>query len=1790
MAALANIPPHSARTWRRLAAPALAAGLALAVAASLAIGRGPAAPAGAATQAASAAAAGPAKQAPLREIRLLTGDVVRLDASGQVLATQAGPRADGSRPSFHSRTFEGQTYVIPSDVAHLVGRQLDQALFNVTALAAYGLDRNSSLPVIVETAAPAQPGADADLSELGLEVTQVLETLPAQAGQADADTSQGPAASWALIDAVADDPAASPGPAAGADEPALAKIWLDRSVQVEPAEGGEADEELPLPASGTPAWMELIGVDQAKAADLDGAGVKVAVVDTGIDTSHPDLAGQVVAEADFTDLGSAHDEAGHGTFVASEIAGTGAASGGVYAGVAPKAALINARVLDGDGWGANSAIMAGIEWAAKDQQADIINLSLGDPGVYDDGSSFFDQFVNQVAQDYGCLIVVAAGNDSLPQTVSSPATADEVLSVGATDQDGDAAWFTSRGPRRGDGAVNPQVMAPGAGAKILDEAGDPIPVDSWGWPVEEWGGEPYGYDVGGMVGAQAGSQGYATTYTGTSMAAPLVAGAAALLLQADPAATRQDLRARLVASATALPGDSNVFEQGAGLVNLPAALGQTLTASPTELNLGGVEPPWSEPVTGALTYTNAGSQAVVLDLEAGLTASAHLGLPVTSPEEPQAAARQDGEDGEDGEDGAGGQDDAAVPPLSSEHIALTAASLTVPAGGSASVGVTVDPSAFATSYIGGYVTATDGAGAVLRTPIGLANQPQTHQLTITASGRDGQPLDPQQTLYVSVYDLIRGGFQDLALVGGEASAKVLAGSYMVLAQVVEVNQAGGLDALDLATLVAGLDGPTQVHLDGSQAQAVTAATAHPAQGVIEVEYGVEFEDPEHGPVGFWMRSGLLVDTVAENGLYLATGVQGAEAQWGASAAAALTQPYTEASLDACGTDRLPVLEVARGLPAGHLALEVADWADGEAPAGDGAGRAALLHLPDLDLWGESYAAAAEALDAQIAAAQAAGYRAAVIESNLPYMARELAAMALLFGGEEGEPARLPVLVTDQASGARLAELAAAGQGWLYLLSRDTPQYTYALSESFDLAEGGGIALAGDEASTAQVTVRHRAMGGAAAAADSFFAQDAISAWAEVYAASGASYTAYLSPGATWSLDSYLFDPSEALLVHAYSSVGAYITNYMTPGRQYEVGQPASVTLGSQVHGAGFDPVGWVGLERYGDTLQGGAPLFVDGQGQPEWVRGFEFFPDYGALSFTLTDQTTGETLFSNADDPAAYSFAVEGLDPAQHSYRLDATTTSETEFWAWSTLVTSSWQWDSAEPAPAEDGADGDGEDGADGDGDGDGEDDAEVYLAANEPVRQVWYELPGLDADNAGSPSQTIVLHVSQLPGSEPIPLESAALEASTDGGATWAPIALAAGAEAPADSVGAGEGEELYTGRIDAPAGAVVSLRSQVAGGGSSFDQTVLNAYPVTNAPRAFETAGPSWASCGIAEPLPIQVSSEVPEVFQAPGAAPNDTVTLSLADGAAWRADANGQPARVRLDGVFYGGSASRFALADEAPAGTPALGQASLELTLPTAGAEPVTVAAPAGFTVANSQYGVWVWRIDRAAQAPAVAPLIPAGAADRFGQAGETHVTQMALDIRAERAGASPAAAALAQGASSPQAAASSTVCSRVWLEPAQAGDLWLNGWDSGQPVKVAVTGALETAAQAGPGGQAPAGAKTAASYQLTFTQAGRAHAQTVCHPAASPAAGVYSFGFSLDAAGQEAASAAYLARGAVFAPWQAATTTRVAPAGPDQLPVSGTSGAVGLLVLALALALLGEALLVCSRWRRPARR
>ncbi|GAA2947767.1 hypothetical protein GCM10011428_78740 [Streptomyces violaceus] len=272
--------------------------------------------------------------------------------------------------------------------------------------------------------------------------------------------------------------------------PGIDRVWLDGRVKI-----SARDAVAPDPHGG----VAQIGAPAAWKAGYDGKGVKVAVLDTGIDATHPDLKGKILKAKDFSGSGSTDDRQGHGTHVASTVVGSGAKSGGKYKGVAPGAELLVGKVLDDTGFGDNSDIIAGMQWAVA-QGARVVNMSLGE--VDTPGVDPLEKAVNDLSASSGALFVIASGNSGPSDTtVGSPGSAAAALTVAAVDRHDKIASWSSRGPTA-DGRLKPDIAAPGVDI-IAAKAAHGI----------EGNDEAPGY----------------VSMSGTSMATPHTAGAAAIL-------------------------------------------------------------------------------------------------------------------------------------------------------------------------------------------------------------------------------------------------------------------------------------------------------------------------------------------------------------------------------------------------------------------------------------------------------------------------------------------------------------------------------------------------------------------------------------------------------------------------------------------------------------------------------------------------------------------------------------------------------------------------------------------------------------------------------------------------------------------------------------------------------------------------------------------------------------------------------------------------------------------------------------------------------------------------------------------------------------------------------------------------------------------------------------------------------------------------------------------------------------------------------------------------------------
>jgi Subtilase family/Fibronectin type-III domain len=292
-----------------------------------------------------------------------------------------------------------------------------------------------------------------------------------------------------------------------------------------------------------------------------GRGVTIAVIDTGVDRNHPELAGRYAGGWDFVDHDAEpEDPHGHGTHVA------GTALGATH-GVAPEAKLLAYRVINEHGLGNASDVMAALE-RAIDNGADVINLSLGSIyGTSDDPEAL----AVDEAVEAGAVVALAAGNFGGSQSIGSPATSRLGIVVGNADANDALLYDSSYGPVHPELVLKPDVVAPG----------------------EE------------ILSARTG--GGATVKSGTSMASPHVAGAAALLLELHPDWTPEQVKGALIA--TAQPTAEAVMKRGGGRIDVHRAATATAWASPASLAFGrmrGMETEWT--ATRVVRVTAAAAQ------------------------------------------------------------------------------------------------------------------------------------------------------------------------------------------------------------------------------------------------------------------------------------------------------------------------------------------------------------------------------------------------------------------------------------------------------------------------------------------------------------------------------------------------------------------------------------------------------------------------------------------------------------------------------------------------------------------------------------------------------------------------------------------------------------------------------------------------------------------------------------------------------------------------------------------------------------------------------------------------------------------------------------------------------------------------------------------------------------------------------------------------------------------------------------------------------------------------------
>jgi serine protease AprX len=311
---------------------------------------------------------------------------------------------------------------------------------------------------------------------------------------------------------------------------------------------------------------------------VDGSGIGVAVIDSGVTPWHDDLADgsghqRVIRFVDFVNDASApYDDYGHGTHVAGIIGGNGYDSGGARTGIAPGVNLIALKVLNAYGEGRISDVIAALDYVVSNKDAlniRVVNLSVAG-GVHESYETDPLTLAAKRAVSAGIVVVAAAGNNGRGPTgrsryagVTSPGNAPWVLTVGASSHmgtvdraDDTMAAFSSRGPGAIDNGAKPDLVAPGVGIESLTEPSSRL----------------YSAASTSLLSGTVATSYYPyLSLTGSSMAAPIVAGTVALMLQANPSLTPNAAKAILQYTAQSYPG-YDFLTQGAGFINTKGAV------------------------------------------------------------------------------------------------------------------------------------------------------------------------------------------------------------------------------------------------------------------------------------------------------------------------------------------------------------------------------------------------------------------------------------------------------------------------------------------------------------------------------------------------------------------------------------------------------------------------------------------------------------------------------------------------------------------------------------------------------------------------------------------------------------------------------------------------------------------------------------------------------------------------------------------------------------------------------------------------------------------------------------------------------------------------------------------------------------------------------------------------------------------------------------------------------------------------------------------------------------------
>ncbi|MGH3656389.1 MAG: S8 family serine peptidase, partial [Micromonosporaceae bacterium] len=966
-------------------------------------------------------------------------------------------------------------------------------------------------------------------------------------------------------------------------------------------------------------------------------------------------------------------------------------SGGDRKGVAPGARLLVGKVLGDDGTGSLSMVLDGMEWAAA-SGADVVNLSLGAGPT--DGTDPLSLALNRLTEETGTLFVASAGNDGPDEfTIGSPGAADAALTVGAVDRDETLASFSSRGPRLDDLALKPDITAPGVGIVAARASGT-----SMGTPVDE----------------------HYTAASGTSMAAPHVAGAAAILAGQHPDWAPDQLKDALVSTAERHP-DYSPYAQGGGRVDVSRASQQGAYATGS-LGFGSLS--GGESASKDVRYTNHSDAAVTLTLDVTGDAAA-IDVPT---------------------------------------------SVEVPAGGAATVAVTVDAAELPAGRYGGYLTAASADGEVsLHTTLGAVKEAPRRTVTLTGVNRAGEPAFVNPVLLLGTdrrYDV-----RTYIPAGSTRTVEVPEGDYF-LHGVIKDRVSDGRVASLVVDPELEIDKDMSLVLDARKANQVEIKTPRPAvqEGIFSFYTHRAFADRRigNGHMEYASSRRLYVTPTPDT----REGTFEFASRWQLTApmisVRALTNGdefdldprYLNRSPALDGTHKLPVVDVGDGRPEDYQRL--AD--DGV----DLSGTAALVN-------GRS-----NNDDAAVKAAAAAGASAVIV-------AAPANSVVLTSWNPKGDrlPATAVVITREEAN--RLRDSLAGASVTVELRGTPASPYLYDVMQVSKQRVPERVLHHVTSANTATVMTRYTDNGGFPYTKEQRFGwrpwQDEAINQFQRHVPTAHEREEYVSANDTWWRHE----------VHHRSTWdnSAPVRGGMTgPIQRYAPGQRSNETWYAPVARPAI-PRGVEGLTSYrsGDVLTIRIPEVADGQ------PGHYSRADRGDWGGVPADTVTGK-LYRDGDLIAEAKHAWGDFPAGGESgrYRLDLSVVRETPEWRCSVRTDTSWSFESQKPGAGE-----------------------KPLL----PLLQLDYAVPvdlhGVAGDERAANLDITARHQAGLGGLAVAGME---VSASYDDGERWHDAALT------------DQGDGQFRVRLEHPAASqgsgFVSLRVRAWDtDGNSVTQTVLRAY---------------------------------------------------------------------------------------------------------------------------------------------------------------------------------------------------------------------------------------------------------------------------------------------------------------------------------------------------------------------------